>query len=145
MSDIENALRALKLQKGGSSDSNKELMGALAELMSAVKEKDYDPSGIKKVEPLREALQQFQVQHNFQVGDIVRWKNGMKNRKKPVYGEPAVVVEYVHDNPILLTERGAETPYFREPLNLLLGLLDEDNDFVVYHYDSRRFEPWPNV
>ena len=36
----------------------------------------------------------------------------------------------------------ASTPYYREPLDVVLGLTDEDGDFLCFHFDSRRFEPF---
>lgn len=73
-------------------------------------------------------------------GMLAQWKNGMKNRRTPDYGEPMVVVELLHE-PILDTDHKEGSVYFREPLDLLLGFLDEDSEFCVLHYDSRRFEP----
>lgn len=143
MSDVEKALRALVSDRRDSADS-KELIGALAKLVNESQQRDYDPAGAKKLEPLREALDIFRLEHTFEVGDIVRWKNGMKNRRKPAYGEPAIVIEFDRNISVRLNDKGPETPYFREPLNLQLGLLDDDGDFVVYHFDSRRFEPWAN-
>jgi len=33
------------------------------------------------------------------------------------------------------------SPYFREPLDIVLGFLNGDGDFITYHFDSRRFAP----
>src|SRR5271163_3672969 len=56
------------------------------------------PSGRKSTQPtvqileasseLMERLDQF---HNFTEGQIVKWKRGLKNRRFPDYGEPAIV------------------------------------------------------
>src|SRR3546814_14058437 len=32
--------------------------------------------------------------------------------------------------------------YFREPLDIIIGFVDEDGDFLNYHADARRFEPY---
>ncbi len=37
--------------------------------------------------------------------------------------------------------RDSGSPYYREPLDLVLALLDDNSDLVLYHYDKRRFEP----
>jgi len=39
------------------------------------------------------------------------------------------------------TARCAGSPYFGEPLSLVLGIVDPDGDFVELRYDARRFEP----
>ena len=41
-----------------------------------------------KLKELMERLDQF---HNFTEGQIVKWKRGLKNRRFPDYGEPAIV------------------------------------------------------
>lgn len=74
-------------------------------------------------------------------GMMAMWKPGMKNRRFPHYGDPAIVVE-VLDPPILDHEEEAGSTYYREPLDLLLGILHKDGDFLVYHFDSRRFQPY---
>jgi hypothetical protein len=73
-------------------------------------------------------------------GRLAIWKPGLKNRRFPAYGQPAIVVE-VLDPPVLDHEMGSGAPYFREPLDLLLGILHPEGDFLVYHFDSRRFQP----
>ena len=74
-------------------------------------------------------------------GMLAVWKPGMKNRRSLAYGEPAIVVD-VLDNGLMDTEHGCGSVYFREPLDLVLGFIDEDGDFSTLYYDSRRFEPF---
>jgi hypothetical protein len=56
------------------------------------------------------------------------------------------VVLEVLDPPIADSERESGSTYFREPLSLVLGLFwDQDpgrGDFVIFHFDGRRFEAW---
>ncbi|KAH3762897.1 hypothetical protein Pelo_5198 [Pelomyxa schiedti] len=72
-------------------------------------------------------------------GDFVKWKPGLKNKKKPGDGESAIVIEILEE-PIFDMKKSAGTPYFLEPLSVKLGLLDSDGDFLIFHYDLRRFE-----
>lgn len=74
-------------------------------------------------------------------GMLAMWKPGLKNRRFPAYGQPAIVVERL-SAPILDHETEAGMTYYREPLDLLLGILHRDCDFLVYHFDSRRFQPY---
>ena len=87
----------------------------------------------------------LKVSHNFQPGMFVRWKKGMKNKQRPAYDEPVIVVEVLL-NPVFdrkFSEK-SESPLFREPLDLILGLFARDSeDFLLIHFDSRRFEPFP--
>jgi hypothetical protein len=75
----------------------------------------------------------------FQPGDLVMWKVGMKNRLRPAEGAPAIVID-VLPAPVFANDRDAGSTDYREPLDLVLGLLDEDDDFSVYHFDQRRFK-----
>jgi hypothetical protein len=83
----------------------------------------------------------WQEAHKFKAGEIVKWKTGLRNKRFPNYGDPAIVMESL-EVPIVNDSKGAGTPYFRENLDILLGVIDPDGDFITFHYDSRRFEPW---
>lgn len=89
---------------------------------------------------LRTRLESFDTVNTFQRGQTVQWKQGLKNRARPQYGQPAIVVQIL-DEPILDTSEEAGSAYFRESLDIVLGMLaPEDGGFVLYHYDRRRFE-----
>lgn len=74
---------------------------------------------------------------DFSDGDIVQWKDGLRNRAYPAYGEPVVVVEILPEP--VYGDDDSGTPQFREPLDLVLGWLDKEGDMVCFHYDKRRF------
>lgn len=92
-------------------------------------------------ETLVAAAATFHARHQFTAGQLVTWKKGMKNRRSPGYGEPAIVIE-VLATPLLNPGDESGTPYFREPLDIIIGTLDADGDLLCFHYDSRRFEPY---
>ena len=79
--------------------------------------------------------------HFFAVGDFVRWKEGLKNRTRPEYGQPAMVTrvleEPVHDP----SEEDAGSIMFREPLTIVVAFLAE-GDLRELYVDGRRFEPY---
>jgi hypothetical protein len=89
---------------------------------------------------LREAFKRFSEQNVFRPGMIVTWKMGLRNKKVPAENGYAIVVE-VYDEPFYDPSRDAGTSTYREPLDLVLGVLDPDGDFVTFHYDKRRFRP----
>jgi hypothetical protein len=94
---------------------------------------------------LRERYQLFKRGYDFAPGDLVTWKAGMKHKRFPRYGQPAVVLE-VLASPALDPVNEAGTTYFREPLDVVIGVLwDEGTDrgeLIAFHFDSRRFQPW---
>lgn len=91
---------------------------------------------VKKLKELHKSLLQ---QEDFKSGEIVKWKSELKNKKKPEYDQPCIVIE-VLENPIKdINMDNSGTSYFNEPLDLCLGLLDEDGEFMTFYYDRRRF------
>lgn len=76
--------------------------------------------------------------YQFKVGDIVRWKDGLKNKRIPDYKLPAIVVN-VLEVPLYDDKAEVGSPYFREPLDFVLGIIIK-GELLTFHYDSRRFE-----
>ena len=90
---------------------------------------------------LKSAYDTFMQKTRFQPGDLVKWKPKCKNRKKPAYDQPVIVVSHLED-PIFSEQDEPASPYYREPLDLILGFLGEDDEFLCYYFDSRRFLPY---
>lgn len=95
----------------------------------------------QRIEELKKCYRQLARKVQFKPGDIVKWKSSLKNRKKPGYGEPAIVIDVLNE-PRSDPETESGSTYFGEPLDIVLGLIDEAGDFLVYYYDHRRFELW---
>ncbi len=93
------------------------------------------------IENLKEKGNLFIQEHNFKVGDLVIWKKDLKNKLKPAYNEPCMVVDILN-TPLIDETKNSATVYFKEPLDIVLGLITEENDFITFHYDKRRFEPY---
>ncbi len=94
------------------------------------------------LERLRNGRKKFNEKYDFKPGDLVVWKKGMKNKARPAYDEPAIVMEVLKEPLKDGEEQNSGSPYFNEPLDLILGISDEDGDFLIFHYDKRRFEPY---
>ncbi len=92
----------------------------------------------RKIEALRASAKLLSQREDFVVGQIVAWKPGLRNKKLPEDHDPAVVLQIL-ETPVFDPAADSGGPYFREPLDLVLGILDEDGDFVACHFDSRRF------
>lgn len=94
---------------------------------------------------LRDHCERFNARQAFAPGDLVTWKQGMRNRKLPAHGEPAVVLE-VLATPVLADEQESGSTYFREPFDIVLGLFVDEGpcrgQLLAWHFDSRRFERW---
>ena len=85
-------------------------------------------------ETLKEAFQIFSEENTFSPGE---WKPGMQNRRT---SGPFIVVK-VLDEPVFDDEEHESSgyPFFREPLDIVCGLIATDGKFFCFHYDSRRF------
>jgi hypothetical protein len=111
---------------------------------TAAAAKPADPA--ERAARLKTSAAVYEKAHTFRSGQLVQWKKGMKNRRHPEYGQPAVVIE-VLDSPVYdaSSRKGPGTQYFMEPLTLVAGWIDKDNDLLCFHYDGRRFEPFEEV
>ncbi len=81
----------------------------------------------------------------FRPGQIVQWKPGMRNRRIPADGEPAIVMEVLNPPVFDMCPDMEGSNLFREPLTLVLGINDKEGDFLTFHYDGRRFEVSPDA
>lgn len=94
---------------------------------------------------LRARVDSLHRRYAFRPGDLVTWKTGLRNKRLPRPGRPAVVVDILPD-PVMDAGNDAGDPYFREPLDIVLGVFIEHGrhrgDFITWHFDSRRFQPW---
>jgi hypothetical protein len=95
----------------------------------------------EQVVRLKACAKRFNRKHVFEAGQLVQWKKGLRNKRTPNYGEPMAVIEVLAE-PVFATEQSAGSPYFREPLTLILGAVDKDGDFITFYFDARRFEPY---
>ncbi len=93
-------------------------------------------------EKLPSAYQTFHEKHEFEKGQLVEWKEGMKNKLRPRLREPAVVMELL-ESPESDVERDSGTPYFREPLDMVVGVIEKNEEnLLCFHVDRRRFKPF---
>ena len=131
----------IKLLSGTEESEKDKLIKALLTQFASNEEKSKHIIDIDTyIDKLQKAKFEYEKDYNFKVGDIVKWKVGLKNKRVPNYDEPAIVVELLNE-PIFDIEEQAGSPYFKEPLNIRIGLLDEENEFMIFHYDKNRFEP----
>ncbi|AGX88725.1 hypothetical protein [Candidatus Symbiobacter mobilis] len=102
------------------------------------------PASANTPDNLNQAFGTLTEVRRFNPGDLVAWKKlpsggSLKNRKNPQLHETAIVLEHFNE-PLIIVEDDAGSPYFREPLDLVVGYVDKDGNFVILHVDSRRFE-----
>jgi hypothetical protein len=118
-----------------SEDSHK-----LVRLLSSGTENDPPTEHVRRLSELANAMDKH---HIFRRGQLVRWKAGLRNRVAPAYNEAAVVRQVLAVPVFDGCEAAscASSPYFGEPLTLVLAIPGPDGDFAELRYDGRRFEP----
>lgn len=94
-----------------------------------------------QLEDLRSRKKNLDETVDFKVGDIVIWKDKLKNKNFPLHGQPAIVME-IYDQPLFDQSAQIGSHIFREPHDIVLGLIMENGDFLTFHYDKRRFKKY---
>lgn len=119
---------------------SKELIKSL--INSVLSEGESEHLTIKeKMQRLKECKDAINSKNTFKVGDIVKWKPHLKNRTMPEYGDPLIVLELL-EKPLFDKDEGPDSPYFNEPLDIVLGLIADEGEFISFYYDRRRVEPF---
>lgn len=114
----------------------------IIELLKKIRDpSDYEDSltGKERISKLKSLNESYKNKINLKVGDIVQWKVGLKNKKMPDYNESCIVIEIL-DTPIMDKEAPLASPYYGEKLDLKLGIIADNGDFLTFHYDRNRFE-----
>lgn len=139
---------ALPKELGMSIDQEelKVLMEALA-IKKQERSRQFEAADIPaQINALKKHYKEFtsQEEAGINVGSLVVWKEGLKNRKRPAYGEPAIVISVAENADDALFDPGNDSgsPYFREPLTVQLGIIDSDGEMSMYYFDKRRFRPF---
>ncbi len=138
-----------KDRKGLSSKELLEKIGLstdLPDLSSVLLDEDLDGLQGDLVPLLQERYRSLKLErHTLRAGMVVGWKPGLQNRRWPSYAKPCIVLEML-PAPVLDNGEPGST-YFREPLDMIVGLFVEDGDhrgdFLAFHACSERFQPWP--
>lgn len=122
----------------------------IAEIMKNLHEKERDQDvnekeesnyGEEYIAQLKSVCKSFIKKESLEVGQIVKWKEHLKNRKLPRKNQPAIVIAIL-DKPVISTDDESGSPYFLETLDIILGIIVENGTFLTFYYDSRRFEPY---
>ena len=116
----------------------------LRELMAAEQEKLSTPVSEEKRKEIAGKLPSiykvFCKEYKFEEGQLVEWKEGLKNKVRPRLKEPAIVIKILKC-PEIDTEKDSGTPYFKEPLDMIIGVIEEnEKNLLFFHVDKRRFK-----
>jgi hypothetical protein len=117
--------------------------------------KDYDPEKDKESDPetpegkakykkemipkLKAARERLITPSNHRVGDIVAWKEGLKNGAHPGFNEFAIVTE-VLATPMVLTEADPGSSHYHERLDIRILCFPHPEFGIEFYMDGRRFQ-----
>ncbi|MCF6205693.1 MAG: hypothetical protein L3J47_02195 [Sulfurovum sp.] len=142
MNELEVFKQLLSLESSQSEKSEKKDDTDLYKqlLLKKIFENDNEEDTYYDENDLIERANLYLNKNIFKVGDKVKWKPKLKNRKYPKYDQIAIIIE-VLDKPVYDEEKtNSGSPYFKEPLDIRLAILDNQGDFEIYYYDSNRFQ-----
>lgn len=88
---------------------------------------------------LIEMYKRLNKKEKFKVGQVVKWKKGLHNRKRPFPDEPAIITKILNMPTFDPSEENSASQFFREPLNIVIAIWD-NGDFNELHVDGRRLE-----
>ena len=118
-------------------EQKKDLIKVL--LRNSLEEKrNQDLDNQNKVELLKRLKALYEMKNELLVGDLIKWKSQLKNKKLPEYNEPAIILEIL-DEPIYDTKAEIGSTYFNEKFDIKVGVF-RDNSFLTFYFDSNRFE-----
>lgn len=119
-------------------EQQKELFkGIIRNLIEEKAKADSYPETYKNLKILKE---EYEKEYSFTEGQIIRWKNKMKNRALPEYNEPVIILE-VLETPLKDDGERLSSTYYNELFDIKVGIMKDDT-FLTFYFDSRRFEPF---
>jgi hypothetical protein len=146
MADSEDLTERLR-EAGVDMGVVQQLAQQLADQKATNRIRHRSPESVAK---LREFCEAFHRPSTLKVGDVVRWKQGLRNKRTPAYDSPVVVFEIL-ETPLFDPEKEGGSQYFHERLDLVIGFFPEEEleageeaSVNTYHVDSRRFEVHPD-
>lgn len=114
---------------------------SLGNLLQAIAERENaDETTIdisEQVARLPELMALKAVKHDFQPGDLIKWKPNMQVSKLPTENGVAIFVRWL-DEPVVENEAG----YPLRNNDFVMGVMDKDGDYIEFINDSSRFEPY---
>lgn len=94
----------------------------------------------RMADQLRMAQEVFDQTNIFEKGDLLQFKPGMKDRKVPEVGQPAVVIEVLPE-PLKDPKAGFGDHYATCRYDMIIGVF-MGGEFINFYADSRRYEPF---
>ena len=128
----------IRLLSNSDESDNEQLLKALISRIGSEREGRQIVDMEKHIANLKTYVEKYNEAVTFKAGNIVQWKEGLKNKRLPQYDEPCVVIEVLNE-PIFDKEAPLASPYYGEKLDLKLGLLGDNGEFFTFHYDKNRF------
>lgn len=112
-----------------------ELIKALMEARARSEKKGISKE--ERIELLQKRYLAFSKNDGFAIGETVKWKPGLRNKGGLDYEDVAIILDILN-KPIFDETKDSGSPYFKEPLDMVIAFLDSDNDFITLYVDSRR-------
>lgn len=104
--------------------------------------KEFNTENIENyIKDLNYCAEEIQTKYEFKKGDLIEWKPKLNNKRWPKKNQPAIVLE-VLEEPIIDSSKESSSPYYREPLDLIIGFIFDDGVFISFYVNSKRYRPF---
>jgi len=100
-------------------------------------DKDEQETGSISTDELVKLAARYLEPNEFRTGDMVVWKDGMKNKMRPAYGQPVVVVELIN---LRNTSEHYGSQHWGQPETIRCAFVDNDGEFLTFPCDGNRFK-----
>jgi hypothetical protein len=140
--NLQNKLLTVLLG-GGDNDEISALKNSLVKAIIESEIPKAPPSDYRaQTEMLKAALEALHRRHEFKVGQLVKWKKGLRYKNIPDHNQPGIVLEILPE-PIVDPVNDSNSIYFRDLLDIKIGIiLPNTGDMASYYLNSARFEPY---
>jgi hypothetical protein len=110
-------------------------------ILKLVAQPDHNSVEDRHLSSLLHAYKRMELRSKLSKGIVVKWKRGLRNRKRPLDEEPAIVTRILKKPVTDPSENNSASQFFREPLDTVIGIWD-DGEFNELYVDGRRLEPY---
>jgi hypothetical protein len=134
MADEPNITNLVEVWAGSSPEN----LAKMALALQKARSKLDGATPVEHAKFLKKASISYDDVHSFAKGDLVTWKEGLRDRVHPEPGWPAIVLNVFFD-PVVDPVQDSQSASFRRQFDMLCGVVI-DGAMYTFHFESRRLK-----
>ncbi|WP_143100183.1 hypothetical protein [Variovorax sp. 770b2] len=136
MADEPNITNLVEAWAGSSPEN----LGKMALALQKARSKLGGGTPVEHARFLKKATIAYDDLHSFIKGDLVTWKEGLRDRLHPEPGWPAIVLDVFID-PVVDPVQDSQSSSYRREFDMLCGVVI-DGAMYTFHFESRRLKKY---